>query len=135
MGIEMKLLMAALATLLVFAFTAAQAEAQVATVAPKEAYERVQAGKAQLVDVRESSEIQLGMAAPATWFPTSKIEADPAAFEAFLAKLPKGEVIFYCAAGGRAGKAASAAAAKGYQTANMGGYNDWSKAGLPTRKP
>ena len=121
--------------LVVYASAALGEEAQIANVSPQEAYSRAQSGAAQIVDVREQAEIEKGMAKPARWFPTSKIEADAAAFDQFLSSLPKGEIIFYCAAGGRAGKAAAKAADKGYPVANMGGYPAWEKAGLPTRKP
>lgn len=94
----------------------------------------VDKGGATLVDVREEDEVTSSMAKPAKWFPLSKVNSDPAAFKAFLAKLPKGKVIFYCAAGGRAGKAAEQAAALGYATANMGGLSDWEAAGLPKKE-
>jgi rhodanese-related sulfurtransferase len=90
-------------------------------------------GEATLVDVREEEEVTSGMAKPAKWFPLSKVKSDLAAFKAFLAKLPKGKVIFYCAAGRRAGNAAEQAAALGYPTLNMGGMSDWEAAGLPTK--
>jgi len=99
---------------------------------PKAAAALVDKGSATLVDVREQDEVSAGMAKQAQWFPMSKMK-EPDAFKKFLATLPKGKVIFYCAAGGRAGKAAEQAAALGYSVANMGGFKDWSAAGLPTK--
>ncbi|MBK7862589.1 MAG: sulfurtransferase [Archangiaceae bacterium] len=122
-----------LAALLTTGLSAAADAPKVEKVDPKSAAAQVEKGTASLVDVREEDEVTSGMAKPAKWFPLSKVNADPAAFKAFLAALPKGKVVFYCAAGGRAGKAAEKAAALGYTTANMGGYSDWAAAGLPTK--
>ena len=99
----------------------------------KSAAALVEKGGATLVDVREEDEVTAGMAKPAKWFPLSKVQSDPPAFKAFLAKLPKGKVVFYCAAGRRAGLAAEQAVAQGYPAANMGGFSDWQAAGLPTK--
>jgi rhodanese-related sulfurtransferase len=93
-------------------------------------------GFATLVDVREADEIKAGMAAPAQWMPHSKIEANHPDWLAFEQKLPKDKkIVFYCAGGGRSQTVAELLSKKGYQTANMGGYSAWEKAGLPTRKP
>lgn len=100
---------------------------------PKAAAALVEKNQATLVDVREQDEVNAGMAKPAQWFPMSKMGKDPAALKDFLAKLPKGKVIFYCAAGGRAGRAADEAKKLGYDTANMGGFRDWQAAGLATK--
>jgi len=108
------------------------AAAPVEKIEPKAAAALVEKNQATLVDVREEDEVTAGMAKSAQWFPMSKMK-DPDAFKAFLAKLPKGKVIFYCAAGGRAGRAAEQAKALGYDVANMGGFKDWKGAGLPTK--
>ncbi len=107
--------------------------APVEKIEPKAAAALVEKNQATLVDVREEDEVTAGMAKPAQWFPLSKLMKDPAAFKEFLAKLPKGKVIFYCAVGGRAGRAAEQAKALGYDVANMGGFKDWKGAGLPTK--
>lgn len=87
-----------------------------------------------LLDVREQDELAAGMAAPALWFPTSKAVSGSAEWEAFLEKLPKDkEIVIYCASGGRAGRVASELAGRGYRTANMGGFFDWAKAGMPVK--
>jgi len=106
---------------------------KVEKIEPKAAAELVEKKQATLVDVREQDEVAAGMAKPAQWFPLSKVKSDPEAFKAFLAKLPKGKVVFYCAMGHRAGEAAGKAAELGYTVANMGGFKDWSAAGLPTK--
>lgn len=103
---------------------------------PHEAYGVLQNGFAVLVDVRESEEVKSGIATPAQWMPTSKIESQSVEWQEFVKKLSKDkQVIFYCAKGGRAGRVAALLAKEGFKTANMGGYADWAQAGLPVRKP
>ncbi len=109
--------------------------AKVGKIDAKAAAQLVAQKAATIVDVREQDETAEGMARPAQWFATSRIEADPAAFKAFLATLPRGKVLFYCAAGYRAGQAAQKAAALGYEVANMGSYDGWVDAKLPIKKP
>jgi len=106
---------------------------KVEKIEPKAAAALVEKGSATLVDVREEEEVTSGMARPAKWFPLSKVKSDPAAFKDFLSKLPKGKVVFYCRSGRRSGQAAEQAAALGYSAANMGGLDDWTAAGLPTK--
>lgn len=108
----------------------------VSQVTPQEAYGSLKNGFAILVDVREQEEVRDGMAESAVWVPTSKIEARDVSWTQFVDKLPKDkQIIFYCAAGVRAGRAAAELAEKGYKTGNMGGYSSWLKAGLPIKKP
>jgi rhodanese-related sulfurtransferase len=115
---------------------AAAAAAEPASISAKEASALIEKNKAVLVDVREAEETADGVAKPAKLLPTSKINSDAKSLKELLASVPKGtKVIFYCAAGGRAGKAAEKAAGMGYDVANMGGYDAWVAAGLPTRKP
>jgi rhodanese-related sulfurtransferase len=103
---------------------------------PLEAYGMLRNDFAVLVDVREADELKDGMAAPAKWVPTSKIEKNDPEWQQFVAQLPKDkQIIFYCAVGVRAGKAAAKLAEQGFRTGNIGGYTDWLKAGLPTKKP
>jgi rhodanese-related sulfurtransferase len=114
----------------------ASKQASVSRVKPLETYGLLRNEFAVLVDVREKAELARGMAEPARWFPTSKIEDSPAEWKAFVATLPKDkQIIFYCAGGGRSQDAAEKVAAEGYKAANMGGYADWVKAGLPVKKP
>lgn len=124
---------AAAAAALLLAFACKGGGGAVPSVKPAEANAEVKSGQALLVDVREADEVADGMAAPAQWFPLSKIRADPAAFAHFLQQNAKDkQVIFYCAAGGRAGQAAQKAQELGFKSANMGGYASWAQAGLPT---
>lgn len=109
---------------------------QVTAVSPKEAEGMLRNDFAVLLDVRETDEIKDGMATPAQWVPMTDIQSNGPKWNAYLSKLSKDkQVIIYCAKGGRAGKVANLLAEKGFRAANMGGFNDWAKAGLPTKKP
>jgi rhodanese-related sulfurtransferase len=117
------------------AYAAGEAS-KVEVIAPAEAAQQVKAGKATLIDVRERSEIEGGMAEGARWYPTSSIQSDPDAYLSFLASLPKDQtLVFYCASGVRSGKAAAMAADAGRSAANLGGFKDWKAAGLPIAAP
>ncbi|MGZ3696861.1 MAG: rhodanese-like domain-containing protein [Bdellovibrionota bacterium] len=105
-------------------------------VTPQEAAGLQRNDFAVLVDVREADEIEHGMAQGALWMPTSKIEPSNPDWQAFIKKLPHDkQIVFYCKAGGRAGKAAKLLSTEGFKTANMGGFDDWKSAGLPVKKP
>jgi rhodanese-related sulfurtransferase len=115
---------------------AGEAAPPVSAITPTEAAAQVTAGKAVLVDVRERGELDAGMAQGARWYPTSSIQSDPDSFAKFVASLPEDQtVVFYCAAGVRAGKAAEIAKDAGRKTANLGGFKDWKGAGLPVTTP
>ena len=109
---------------------------KVEAIAPAEAAAQMKAGKATLVDVRERSEIEGGMAEGARWYPTSSIKSDPNAYLTFLESIPKDQaLVFYCASGVRSGKAAELAREAGRNAANLGGFKDWKAAGLPVAIP
>ncbi len=112
-------------------------EGPVTTVTPAEVEGLLRNDFATLVDVREPEEIaESGMAAGAVSIPMSKIRAGDASWKEFLAKTSKDkQLVFYCTAGGRAGEAAKLATNDGHRAANMGGFDDWVKAGLRTTKP
>jgi rhodanese-related sulfurtransferase len=105
-------------------------------VAPQDALELVNAGKAVLVDVREEEELQeTGTAPQAQFMPTSFIEDCAPEWKAFVAALPKDkEIILFCRSGNRSGRVAMKLAQMGYQTSNMGGFEGWIKAGLSVKK-
>jgi phage shock protein E len=106
-------------------------------IAPDAAAQQMKAGRAIVIDVRERSEIDAGMAEGARWYPTSSIESDPDAFRKFIASLPEDRtLVFYCASGRRSGKAAEIANGDlGRKAANLGGFKDWKAAGLPVAIP
>ena len=115
---------------------AAQEENRVEKISPEDAAAQVNSGKAVLVDVRERNELEAGMAQGARWYPTSSIKSDPDAFQKFVASLPSDQtIVFYCASGGRSGKAAELATQQGRNAANAGGFKDWQGAGLPVTAP
>lgn len=113
------------------------AAADIPTLTPAEAAQRVAAGKAVLIDVREPSEwAETGVAAPAVLLPKSEFDAGLTGdWKDFLAKVGDKEIITYCRSGRRSGAVAAALAGKGHRVANAGAFQAWQEAGLPTRKP
>ncbi len=110
--------------------------AEAPRISPADAAKRVAEGKAVLVDVREPSEwADTGVAAPAVLLAKSDFDGDQKNWKPFLEKNAGKEIILYCRSGARAATVAAALAAKGVKTTNAGGFRDWAKAGLPTRKP
>lgn len=119
-----------------FTTTALMSAAEVQKISPADAAKLVADGKAVLVDVREPSEwADTGVAAPATLLAKSDFDGAQKDWKPFLEKNAGKEIILYCRSGARAGTVAAALAAKGIPAANAGGFNDWKKAGLPTRQP
>lgn len=110
--------------------------ADVVKLTPAEAAKLVADGKAVLVDVREPGEwAESGVAAPAALLPKSEFDGGPIGdWPGFLAQVGDRKIITYCRSGRRSGLVAEALAAKGYQTANAGGFQDWVAAGLPVKK-
>ena len=101
---------------------------------PRSAYGMVLRGDAVLYDVREASEVADGMAGPAIWLATSRIDTDPDFLRLTLAALPRHvAAIFYCGSGKRAGLAAQRATLMGRRAFNMGGFRAWKSEGLPTK--
>jgi rhodanese-related sulfurtransferase len=126
-----------LATALALTPVALHAGSAVERITPAEAAAQAKAGRAVIVDVRERNEIASGMAEGARWYPTSSIQSDPDAFAKFVSGLPADQtVVFYCAVGVRAGRAAEIASKEpGRKAANLGGFKDWQAAGLPVAMP
>ena len=109
--------------------------AEVASVTPQDAAKLVAEGKAVLVDVREAPEWKAsGVAAPATLLPKSDLDGDQKQWKPFLEQNKDKQILLYCASGGRSKTVAAALAEKGLRTANVGGFRDWSRAGLPVRQ-
>ena len=117
---------------LLFCVSVTAAEAP--KITPAEAAKLVAEGKAVLVDCREPNEWkETGVAAPAVLLPKSDFDGDQKQWKEFLAKNAGKQVFVYCRSGRRSGIVASALAEKGVKAANVGGLNDWTEAGLPTR--
>ena len=115
--------------------TAIAWSAEVATVTPQDAAKLVAEGKAVLVDVREAPEWKAsGVAAPAILLPKSDLDGDQKQWKPFLEQNKGKQILLYCASGGRSKTVAAALAEKGLRTANVGGFRDWARAGLPVRQ-
>ena len=106
-----------------------------ASISPKDALQKATHGEAILVDVREESEIlESGMAAPAEWLATSVIDARGPGYEAAIKRWSKTTpIIFYCRSGRRSGIATTKFEKLGFNTMNMGAFEGWVSAGLPTK--
>ena len=123
--------------MIAFTITACTKKQSVRNIEPREAFGMLRNDFAVLVDVREADEIANGMAEGAQWMPyNSKMLPNSPEFETWLKTLPKDkEIILYCRSGRRSGIAAAEILAnKGFKTANMGGFEEWEKAGLPVKK-
>ncbi|MDX2081126.1 MAG: rhodanese-like domain-containing protein [Terrimicrobiaceae bacterium] len=100
-----------------------------------EAYERVTAGNAVLIDVREPSEWQNGVAEPAVLLSLSDLRGARTGWTEFLAANKDKELILYCRSGNRSGIAAGILRKEGFRVENAGGFSRWKSAGLPVRQP
>ncbi len=98
-------------------------------------FERVRAGSAILIDVREPGEWAGGVAGRAVLLSLSDLSGPRARWAPFLAAHRERELLFYCGAGVRAGMAARILAREGFRTANAGSFKEWSAAGWPVVKP
>ena len=96
-------------------------------VAPAEALRRMQAGEAQIVDVREQDEWdELRIDGPVRHLPLSRLQAEAESIA------PSPPVIFQCAVGARSTMAAQAFRASGREAYSLdGGIVAWAAAGLP----
>ncbi len=111
--------------------------ADVAKIDPKEAAQRVAAGQALLIDVREPAEwAETGVAAPAVLLAKSDFDGARETWKPFLKEHPPSKdlaLVLYCRSGKRAAAVGAALADLGYTVTNAGGFKEWEAAGLPTR--
>lgn len=115
---------------------AAQSNEYPNAISVADAKAKLDAGTAILIDVRESDEVALGMAAPALWYAKSSIDKDLGSFIAFLTHEANGkEIIIYCRSGHRASLVIQALSEQHIFAFNMGGFQDWVDAGFPTKNP
>lgn len=105
------------------------------SISPTEAGERVAAGRAVLVDVREPGEWAGGVAGPALLLPLSDLRGARTLWGPALEANRGRELIVYCASGARSGIAASQLRREGFEVVNAGGFGGWRSAGLPVRQP
>lgn len=98
-------------------------------VAPRDCAERIRAGRACLIDVREPAEWRGGVIEGAVLLPLSDLAGARAQWKPFLQSAAGRELVCYCAVGGRAGRAAALLAAEGFSAVNGGGFAEWRDAG------
>ena len=114
-----------------------EAQAQVGTVAPKEAADQLDTG-AVLVNVREPEEWQHGHINGSVAAPRGLLEffADPTSPRHKNELNPDRHVIVVCASGARASLAALTLKTMGYSNVAIlaGGLKGWTEAGLPTNE-
>ena len=101
---------------------------------------RWRASGARLIDVREADEVAISGPAEATWWPLSRIEADPSAADDAWAG-PEADdgsspLLLICASGKRSLRAAMLLRERGLSgvMSVRGGFAAWRAAGLPQRK-
>lgn len=104
-----------------------------AATTPEEAYSRAQAGKAVIVDVRETQEVEQGMIKDAKWFPMSKITTDKEWKKDFIELVDGKKIFLYCRTGNRSGKVQNILKENGIQSENLGGFETL-KDQLPTKQ-
>ncbi|MFI5348814.1 MAG: rhodanese-like domain-containing protein [Elusimicrobiota bacterium] len=103
------------------------------SLAPKAVAALVKTGGAVIVDVREEEE-RHEVVPGARWMPMSRA-SDEKSWADFAAALPKDKtVVFHCAAGMRAKRAAEKLSTQGFKTAYFEGPDQWKAAGLPVEK-
>ncbi|MCB1106010.1 MAG: rhodanese-like domain-containing protein [Opitutaceae bacterium] len=101
----------------------------------QDAADRVKAGTAVLVDVREPAEwADSGVAAPAALLSLSDLRGERTQWKTFLEQNKDKELILYCRSGNRSGIAANILEKEGFKVANAGGFKHWAGAGLPVRQ-
>ena len=105
------------------------------SVSAAEADERVRAATAVLIDVSEPDEWTGGVAGPALLCSLSDLRGSRVQWKAVLEANKDKELILYCASGRRSVAAASILRKEGFNAVNAGGFGQWSRAGLPARKP
>jgi rhodanese-related sulfurtransferase len=109
------------------------ANAVVPRITPAQAQEKIAAGNALVVDVRDAPEVEKsGKVAGAVHIPRGWLEfrADPESpyYDQNFAK--DKTVILYCASGGRSALSGQALKEMGYgDVYNMGGFGDWADSG------
>ena len=114
-----------------------EARAAIDNLTPDQVQAEVDAGKAVLVDIRDSAELSTGVIPGAVHAPRGMLEfhADPTS-PLHKAELdPAKRVILHCASGGRSALAGQTLKTLGYQNVGHldGGFKAWQAAGKPVR--
>ncbi len=114
----------------------AEANAAVPRLEPAKAAEMIKGADAVILDVRDAPELEAGGKIKGAIHVSRgmlEFRADPES-PALHPALSKDKTIFvYCASGGRSALAGKTLRDLGYSKVyNIGGFQDWAKAGLPT---
>ena len=115
-----------------------EARAAIDNLTPDQVQAEVDAGKAVLVDIRDSAELSTGVIPGAVHAPRGMLEfhADPTS-PLHKAELdPAKRVILHCASGGRSALAGQTLKSLGYQNVGHldGGFKAWQAAGKPVER-
>jgi rhodanese-related sulfurtransferase len=102
---------------------------------PRDAADLIASGQAVLIDVREPGEWADGVASPALLASLSDLRGSRFVWTKLLQQHQGKTLLLYCASGLRSGSAVRLLQAEGYVAKNLGGFDRWASAGLPTRKP
>jgi len=102
---------------------------------PADYSEKIRAGDAVLVDVREPAEWARGVAKSAALLPLSDLHRGRARWQPFLDRAAGRELLLYCVSGTRSGIAARVLAGEGLRAINAGTLADWADAGWPIVAP
>ena len=104
-------------------------------VSPATCIDRIRAGSALLVDVREKKEWQRGVAESALLLPLSDLSRSRVEFGALRERVGERELILYCGAGVRSNLAARILRTEGFRAVNGGALSEWVTAGWPIARP
>jgi rhodanese-related sulfurtransferase len=110
----------------------AAARVTIPRVTPDTVANRVRAGEALLIDVREPKEWATGHAEGAFLLPLSQLSRSRVDWDAVRHSVGDRGVILYCGAGVRSNLAARAFHAHGFHAVNGGALREWAAAGWPT---
>lgn len=101
----------------------------IAQVSPAASADRIRAGKALLVDVRETKEWANGHAESAILLSLSDLTRSRVDWAALQRKVGDRELILYCGAGVRSNLAARILHARGFRAINGGALSEWVASG------
>ena len=102
---------------------------------PAEAMEKVRAGTAVLIDVREPGEWSGGVVEGAILLPLSDLQGERVKWGKPLAEARGRELVLYCRSGNRSGIAAGILEKEGWVVWNAGGFSALVSAGQKVTKP
>lgn len=104
-------------------------------ISPGEAMEKVNAGTAVLIDVREPGEWGGGVVEGALLLPLSDLRGGREKWGKPLEDARGRELVLYCRSGNRSGGAAVVLEKEGWTVWNAGGFSGWKRDGQKVAKP